>query len=109
MSTSAYVSTGINTKKVSAMQQAIEDWANAIDAADITVSSKAITSAMKGSKQQAQIKKLCQQINSYVNTLTKELRSHEQELAQLAAGYAKNDSSSTAISNYTAAVKNLKS
>ena len=101
--------TGINTAKISAMQQAIEDWAKAIDAANITASSKNITSAMKGNTQVGEIKKLCQACDSYTNTLTAKLRAYKNRLSDVKTAYAKNDTSSTAVSNVTSSVKNLKS
>lgn len=101
--------TGINTAKLSAMQQAIEDWAKAVDAANITLASKSVTQAMKGSNQVSQIKKLCQACDSYTNTLTAKLRTYKNRLSDVKTAYAKNDTSSTAISTVSAEVKNLKS
>ena len=101
--------TGINNNKISAMQQAIEDWAKAVDAAKITLAAKNITNAMKGSTQVSEIKKLCQACDSYTNTLTAKLRAYKNRLSDVKTAYVKNDSSSTAISNVTGQIKNLKS
>lgn len=101
--------TGINTSKINAMQNAIEDWAKAIDAAKITVSSKNVVAAIKGSTQEAQVKSLCQACDSYTNTLTSKLRAYKNRLTDVKAAYAKNDESSTSISSVTSHVKNLKS
>lgn len=100
---------GINTEGIKKMQQAIEDWAKAVDAAKITVASKNITAALKGSTQVAQVKSLCQACDSYTNTLTKKLRDYEQRLTEVSVAYKKNDTSSTTISSVTSAIKNLKS
>ena len=101
--------TGINTAKISAMQDAIEKWAGAVDAAKITVASKNVTAALQGSTQVKQVKALCQACDSYTNTLTKKLRDYKTRLTEVKAAYAKNDTSSTAFSSVTSAVKNLKS
>ena len=101
--------TGIDTGKISAMQNAMEAWAKAIDSKKITISSKNATNAIKGSTQVSEIKKLCQACDSYANTLTAKLRSYKDRLAEVKAAYAKNDASSTSISDVTAAIKNLKS
>ncbi len=101
--------TGIDTGKISAMQNAIEEWAKAIDSKKISLSSKAvITNAIKGSTQVNEVKKLCQACDSYANTLTAKLRAYKERLTDVKAAYAKNDTSSTAISDVTAAIKNLK-
>lgn len=102
-------SRGINTAKIPAMQQAITDWANAVDAAKITIASKNVTAALKGSVQQAEIKKLCQAVDSYTNTLTTKLRAYNSRLTDVKTAYEKNDSSSTSFSTTTSAIKNLKS
>ena len=47
---------GINTAKIQKMQDAIEEWAKAVDAAKITVSSKNVAKAIKGSTQAEQVK-----------------------------------------------------
>ena len=101
--------TGIDTGKISAMQNAIEEWAKAIDSKKITISSKNATNAIKGTTQVAEIKKLCQACDSYPNTLTSKLRSYKNRLTEVKAAYAKNDQTSTAISDVTSAIKNLKS
>lgn len=100
---------GINVNKIPAMQNAIEEWAKAVDAAKITVSAKNISVAMKGTTQAAQIKSLCQACDSYANTLTTKLRAYKNRLSDVKAAYVKNDQSSTAVSSVTSAVKNLKS
>ena len=101
--------TGINTDKIPAMQNAIEAWAKAVDAAKITVASKNVTAAMKGSTQVDAVKKLCQACDSYTNTLTAKLRAYKNRLTEVQTAYKKNDTSSTSISSVTSAVKNLKS
>lgn len=101
--------TGINTSKISSIQNAIEDWAKAVDAAKITVSSKNVVAAIKGTTQEAQVKSLCQACDSYTNTLTSKLRAYKTRLTEVKAAYEKNDGSSTAISSVTSSVKNLKS
>ena len=101
--------TGINTNKIAAMQNAIEAWAKAVDAAKITVASKNVTAALKGTTQEAAVKKLCQACDSYTNTLTAKLRAYKTRLSDVKAAYQKNDTSSTSISSVTSSVKNLKS
>jgi hypothetical protein len=101
--------TGINTSKIAKMQTAIEDWAKAVDAAKITVSSKNVIAAIKGNTQEAQVKSLCQACDSYTNTLTAKLRAYKARLDEVKVAYQKNDADSTAISSVTSAVKNLKS
>ena len=101
--------TGINTNKIAAMQNAIEAWAKAVDAAKITVASKNVTAALKGTTQEAAVKKLCQACDSYTNTLTAKLRAYKTRLSDVKTAYQKNDTSSTSISSVTSAVKNLKS
>ena len=83
--------TGINTKKINTMEQAIEDWARAIDAANISLASKSVANAMKGSKQQAQIKSLCQSCNAYTKTLTTTLRKYEAKLEEAKEEVVKSD------------------
>lgn len=100
---------GINTAKITQMKTAISDWKKAIDDAKITATSKQVAAAIKGTTQQAQIKKLAQACDSYANTLTAVLKNYETRLDEVAAAYKANDQSSTAISDVTAAVKNLKS
>ena len=100
---------GINTSKISEIQNAIEAWAKAVDAAKITIASKNATAAIKGSTQVNEVKKLCQACDSYANTLTAKLRAYKNRLNDVKAAYVKNDTSSTSISNVTASVKNLKS
>ena len=100
---------GFNTAKIQKMQDAIEEWAKAVDAAKITVSSKNVAKAIKGSTQAAQVKSLCQACDSYANTLTVKLRAYENRLNEVKSAYLKNDAESTAISSVTSAVKNLKS
>ncbi len=101
--------TGINTSNINKIKQAIEDWAKAVDAANISVASKAVANAMKGSKQQAQVKALCQSCNSYANKLTATLKAYEARLDEVKTAYVKNDETSTAISDGVAAIKKLKS
>jgi len=101
--------TGINTNKIAAMQNAIEAWAKAVDAAKITVASKNVTAALKGTTQEAAVKKLCQACDSYTNTLTAKLRAYKTRLSDVKTAYQKNDTSSTSISSVTSSVKNLKS
>ena len=101
--------TGINTAKIGLMQQAIEDWAKAVDAAKITIASKNVTKALKGTTQETQVKSLCQACDSYTNTLTAKLRAYKTRLNDVKTAYAKNDQSSTAFSSVTSSVKNLKS
>ena len=101
--------TGINTAKIGAMQQAIEDWAKAVDSAKITLASKNVTKAIKGSVQQAQVKKLCQACDSYTNTLTTKLRNYKNRLKVIGERYAYNDNDATAFSSATSAIKNLSS
>ena len=101
--------TGINTNKIGAMKNAIEEWAKAVDAANITVTAKNVGVALKGNTQASAIQKLCQACDSYANTLTGKLREYEARLSEVEANYKKNDTSSTAISSVTSAVKNLKS
>ena len=100
---------GINTNKIPAMKEAIDEWANAIEAAKITVSAKNITLAIKGTNQCAEIKKLCQACDSYANTLTSKLRAYKNRLDQVKMVYEKNDLNSTAISDITSSIKKLKS
>ena len=100
---------GINTSKISEIQNAIEAWAKAVDAAKITIASKNATAAIKGSTQVNEVKKLCQACDSYAKTLTAKLRAYKNRLNDVKAAYVKNDTSSTSISNVTASVKNLKS
>lgn len=109
MSTSGYDTTGINTNKIEAMKTAIDDWAKAVEAAKITVSAKNVTKAIKGSSQEAAVKKLCQACDSYSNTLTNKLREYKTRLDEVKVAYEKNDADSTAISSVTSAIKNLKS
>ena len=101
--------TGINSNKVSAMQQAIEDWAKAIEAAKITLAAKNVTQALQGSSQVDQVKRLCQACDSHTLTLTSKLRTYKNRLNDVKAAYTKNDTSSTAISTVSNQVKNLKS
>ena len=101
--------TGINTNKIAAMQNAIEAWAKAVEAAKITVAAKNVTAAIKGTTQEAEVKKLCQACDSYTNNLTTKLRAYKTRLSDVKTAYQKNDTSSTSISSVTSAVKNLKS
>ena len=101
--------TGINSNKINAMQQSIEDWAKAVEAAKITLQAKSVTNAMQGSTQVDNIKKLCQACDSYTTTLTTKLRDYKNRLSDVKTAYAKNDTSSTSISDVTAAIKSLKS
>ena len=101
--------TGINTDKIGAMQQAIENWAKAVDAANITLAAKSVAQAMKGNNQVTQIKKLCQACDSYSNSLTSKLREYKNRLNDVKIAYAKNDADSTAVSSYVTNVNKLKS
>lgn len=101
--------TGLNSAKIAAMKNAIEAWADAVDRAKITVSSKNVTKAIKGSTQQAQVKSLCQACDSYANSLTSKLRKYEQRLDEVRQAYVSNDNNATAISSVTSQIKNLKS
>ena len=101
--------TGLNTNKIATMQNAIEAWAKAVDGAKITISAKNVTSAIKGSTQEKQIKSLCQACDSYANNLTQKLREYKARLDRVKQNYVNNDISSTSISNVTAAINNLKS
>ena len=101
--------TGINTNKIGAMKNAIEEWAKFVDSKKIAVQSKRVTAAIKGSGQEAQLQKLCQACDSYINTLTAKLRAYEARLSEVEENYKKNDTSSTAITNVTASIKNQKS
>ena len=101
--------TGINTNKIPAIQKAITDWKKAIDAANISLASKNVNAALKGSVQQNEIRKLAQSVDSYTKTLTTTLTDYNKALDTVKAAYVKNDSSSTSISNVTASINNLKS
>lgn len=101
--------TGINLAKVAAMQQAIDEWAAAISAAKITNASKNVTVALKGTKQQQEIKSLCQAVESYSTSLTSKLREYNNRLTEVKAAYMNNDNSATSISTITSGIKNLKS
>ena len=101
--------TGINTAKITAMKTAIDDWAKAVDNKKITVASKEVTKALKGSTQEAAVKKLCQACDSYANTLTAKLRAYKTRLDEVKTAYEKNDTSSTAVSDVTAKVDSLRS
>ena len=101
--------TGINTNKIATIQTAITDWKKAIDAANISLASKNINAALKGSTQQNEIKKLAQAVDSYTKTLTTVLTEYNTALDSVKTAYVKNDTSSTSISSVTASINNLKS
>ena len=101
--------TGINTNNINAMKNAIENWAKAVDAAKITLSAKQIQTAVKGTTQAGEIKKLCQACDSYANTLTAKLREYERRLDDVKTAYVKNDASAKEFTQTASAIKNLKS
>ena len=100
---------GINTAKIPKMEEALDEWIKAINAAKITNSSKNITKALKGTTQEGELKKLCQAVESYTNNLTNLLSAYKNRLSEVKAAYEKNDTSSTSLSDVTAAINNLKS
>ena len=103
--------TGINTANIGKMQNAIDTWAKEIEGKNVklAVSSKKVAKAVKGANQQAAIKKLCQACDSYAKTLTSQLKVYKGRLTDVKTAYEKNDTSSTAISDVTAQINNLKS
>lgn len=99
--------TGINTSSISKIQDAIEAYKKAIDNKKITTASKNVVKAIKGSSQEAQVKRLCQACDSHANTLTAFLNKYKTRLNDVRTAYAKNDTSSTSISNVTDKLKGL--
>ena len=71
--------TGINVGKISEIQNAIDEFVNAIEDASITESSKNITSTMTGAKKQ-EIKSLCQACESYTSSLISKLNKCKEKL-----------------------------
>ena len=99
--------TGINTSKISSIQKAIDDYKKAIDSKKITAASKNVVKAIKGSSQETQVRRLCQACDSHANTLTSFLNGYKTRLNDVKAAYAKNDTSSTSISEVTDKLKGL--
>lgn len=101
--------TGINVAKIGAMKNAIEGWAKAVDDTKITVAAKNVTAALKGSNQQAEVKKLCMSCDSYTKLLTDKLRAYEKRLEDVKTAYENNDASATAFTNVKNQIDKLKS
>ena len=96
---------GINTNKIPAIQQAIDDWIKDIESAKLTDVSKYITNAIKGNVQEGKLKALCQSCDSYTKTLTSKLTTYKRRLDEVAANYKKNDANSTAFSDAISQIK----
>lgn len=71
--------TGINVKKIGEIQNAIDEFVNAIEEASITESSKNITATMTGDNKK-EIKSLCQSCESYTSSLIDILNESKEQL-----------------------------
>lgn len=102
--------TGLRAEGIEQIKSAITAWVNAIQKADTLSTTKKIATAVKGSGRQAEVKSLCQGITSKVNELTKLLLKYNTDLDNIKTKYKQNDTTaSTAITNASKAIKNIKS
>ena len=92
--------TGINVAGIPKIKAAIDDWVNDINSSLTGINSTNTQKAIKGTHSEAELKTLCQSVNSRIKNLTAMLSNLKNELDTVEAGYKNNDENNTAFSNY---------